>query len=373
MKVVLGLTHDCNLDCSYCYGGSKSKDYMSFDLAKRIVDYAFGVVSDEHRIEFSFFGGEPLLCFDIIKGVVEYINAKKSVSDKDITLSVTSNGTLITDAILDFFYEESMSLCISIDGPKHIHDLNRKLSYGQGSFDLIIDNLLKAKKRLSNLQVNAVYTQKTIDYLPDTIAFFKSLGITSIHINPNITETWDPRVFPKIPQIFMKIAEEYIQCYRNGYELAINCLDSKIILFLKGGYQAVDKCGMGESELAFSPSGNIYPCERFIGEDNDLILCIGNIEKGINTGKQCEIVKNRGNRNPECKSCKLQKYCMNWCGCTNYLMTNKTDIVDPLICEIEKATIYSARHVLTSLQNNELFLSHYMKYAQADQHSLIIK
>jgi uncharacterized protein len=341
---------------------------MSFEVARKIVDYAYDNIPPEQNLEFSFFGGEPLFCFDLIVKIVDYIKLKNILEARMITFSITSNGTLITDEILDYFSLEGINLCISIDGPEHIHNINRKLPDGQGSFNLIIENLRRAQKKLISLQVNAVYSQNTIDYLLEIVIFFRSLGISSIHLNPNITETWDRNRNPEFKLIFRQVADAYIDSYENLHELAINCLDSKIILFLQGGYKAMNKCGMGETELGFAVSGNIYPCERFIGDDNDYKHCIGHIDKGIDPGLRCKVIKHRGNRNEECQKCNLQKYCMNWCGCTNYYLTNHTDIVGPVVCELEKAIIYAAKHAFIVLQNNDLFLSHFYKYVQEGYH-----
>lgn len=341
---------------------------MSFEMARKIVDLIFDSTPINQSLDLSFFGGEPLLCSDLMKEVVEYIHFRNRTLNRCISFSVTSNGTLLNNNILDFLHDEGISLCISLDGPKHIHDRNRMHPNGTGSFDLIIENVIKAKKKISNLQINAVYTQDSIVHLPETVAFFKSIGINAIHLNPDIYGNWDPDNLPNLQPIFNGVANEYIDSYNTGKEIAINLLDSKIILFLKGGYQTIDKCSMGLTELAFAPSGNIYPCERFIGDDRDKRFCIGKTEDGINPKRRCELVKQRGGKNKECQTCNLQKYCMNWCGCTNYQMTSFTDRVAPTICLIEKATIYAAKQAFTSLQNNDIFLDHFMQYAQIENH-----
>lgn len=343
---------------------------MSFVTAQKIVDFAMNITPTNQKIEFSFFGGEPLLCFDLMKEIIEYIRGKERELRRPVRFGVTSNGILLTQSILDFFEEEDVDLCISIDGPAPVHNLNRCYKGGHGSFKEVVRNLRLAIKQLGTLQVNAVYGPKTIDSLMESISFFTQLGVSVIHLNPDIRASWKEDTFPKIRETYMQIASYYIQSYQQGQEIAINLIDGKIIVFLKGGYDVADRCGMGETEWGFAPSGNIYPCERLIGEDSDSLLCLGNVHTGLDSVRRCSLLKQRGNRNEECKACDLQKYCMNWCGCTNYFMTGHTDLAGSMLCENEKSAIQAAKHALVTLseKDNELFIDHFMKYLHKGRH-----
>lgn len=150
----------------------------------------------------------------------------------------------------------------------------------------------------------------------------------------------------------------------------MNLIDSKLIVFLKGGYAIEDMCGMGETEWGFAPSGNIYPCERFIGEDDDLSLCLGNIHTSLDLTRRCLLLRRRGNHNDTCRTCNLKRFCMNWCGCTNYYLTGNSDVAGPILCVMEKAAIKAAEYVLATLTNldNELFIDHLMRYLCEGRH-----
>jgi uncharacterized protein len=370
MKATLSLTHDCNLACKYCYAGRKHKTNMSLPTAEKVVDFALGLAPAGRRIDFSFFGGEPLLCFDLMVEIVRYIRARQRETNSPIALSMTSNSTLLTGPILAFLAREEIDLCVSIDGPPAVHDSNRVYRDGTGTFADVIRNLRAALDELISVQVNAVYGPETLAYLPETVAFLADFGAPVIHLNPNIRATWDASSCARLADSYMQIANSYIDSYQHGRELAVNLLDSKIILFLKGGYAAEDMCGMGETEWGFAPSGNIYPCERFIGEDDDPTLCLGNVHTGVDPRRRCAVLARRGNRNAECKACDWVKYCMNWCGCTNHAMTGATDLVGPMLCASERATLRAAKHVLTTLsaQSNDLFIDHFMRYLQDGHH-----
>ena len=313
MKVTLSLTHRCNLSCSYCYSGRKFNKDMSYNTARKIVDFAIDITPDGERIEFCFFGGEPLLCFDMMKKIVTYIRQRERESSKPVWLSVTSNGTLLTNAVLSYFKSKNIDLCVSIDGPEHIHNKNRHYLDGRGSFSDTVKNLQNAIRQLNYLQVNVVYGPDTINFLPETVSFLTGLGISTIHLNPNICASWEIISYSKLREAYEELGSHYIEKYQSGQELALNMIDNKIILFLKGGYGTADRCGMGETEWGFAPSGNIYPCERFIGEDTNSALCLGNIYTGLDSARRCSLLKRRGNRKDECKTCALQQYCMNTC------------------------------------------------------------
>lgn len=371
MKATLNLTHRCNLACRYCYAGKEEQRDMSTTTAQRAVDFVLAIAPVTSEVSIGFAGGEPLLCFDLMKETIHYIREREKRTGKPVALSVTSNGTLLTEPILDFFRAEGVRLCISIDGRANVHNLNRRYPDGRGTFGDVVRSLRLANGRLDNLQVNAVFGPDTMGSLLDSVSFFSQLGVSAIHLNPNIRASYDKDIYPELHAVYMQLAERYIQDYQRGQETAINLIDNKIIVFLKGGYGSTDKCGMGETEWGFAPSGNIYPCERLIGEDAGGPHCLGDVHAGLDMARRCSLLEKRGNHTEDCKSCNLQRYCMNWCGCTNYHMTGHTDLVSQFLCESEKAMIQAANHVLTTLSesNNELFFDHFMKYIPEGRHS----
>lgn len=363
MKATLSLTHNCNLRCKYCYAGRAVKTDMSFDTARKIVDFVTDAAVPARQAQFSFFGGEPLLRFDLIKETTAYIRHKEQESGIRAVISLTSNGTLLAEPMLDFFSKERVNLCISMDGPEQSHNLNRIYKDGRGSFAAVAKKLRMALDKLENVQVNAVYGPETLDSMADTVAFFTAQRVPFIHLNPNIRAVWTAEDLAKLPQVCMSIAEHYIQCYQRGQEISVNMMESKLALFLKNGYAPEDRCGMGKTEWGFAPSGKIYPCERLIGEDDDSALCLGDIHTGFDPARRCDMLARKGNRNEECRTCNMSKYCMNWCGCTNHHMTGDTELAGPMLCALERASVKAAEHVFITLSQsgNELFIDHLMR------------
>lgn len=364
MRITLSLTQQCNLACHYCYAGRSSNRSMSLDTARKIIDFAFSSTTNSDRLDFNFFGGEPFLRFRLIRDITNYIRGREREGEKTAQISITTNGTILTEEIINFVREKHIDLCFSIDGASEVHDRNRIYKNGNASSKIIFENLRRALDNLDSVQVNAVYGPDTLPSLPQSVRFLFEMGAPVIHLNPNIKALWNQPDANLFPNIYAQIGDYYIQCYQSGKEIAVNLIDNKIILFLKGGYAVEDLCSMGEREWGFAPGGNTYPCERFIGEDINSTFCLGNIHSGLDIERQKNIIEQRGNSNQECQACNLSHYCMNWCGCTNYFMTGHTNLVSPTLCASERAAINTARHVLQTLTDIrcDLFIQHFMRY-----------
>jgi uncharacterized protein len=343
---------------------------MSSDTARKCVEFALKNLPEGKRLDLCFFGGEPLLRFDLIREITEYSYKRSAEEGIPIQIGITTNGTLVTSEIIDFVSEQRINLCFSIDGPRELHDSRRSYLHGSGSFADTFNKLMLALKRLDTVEVNAVFGPDTIKSLPRCLKFFLDSGVSVIHFNPDITASWPDELNTGLHDIFSQVAEFYIDSYNKGQEVAVNLIDSKLVLFIKGGYSPGDMCAMGDGEWGFSASGNIYPCERFIGTDENSYFCLGNIHTGLDLTKRCALRSRRGNNDPNCSNCSLKKYCMNWCGCTNYFMSGQTDMPAPVLCAMEQGVINAAKYTFDSLvkADNELFMDHLYTYINADVH-----
>ncbi|MDJ0839171.1 MAG: radical SAM protein [Acidobacteriota bacterium] len=367
MRMTLSLTHRCNLACRYCYAGRKFKRDMSPETARAAIDLAWRNTRPGDVIDMGFFGGEPLLCLDLMETCTDYIDFKQhNDTPHPVSLKATTNGTLLDEGIVDFLKQKKVNLCVSIDGTREIHDVNRVFPNGKGSFALVIANLREYLERLEGVQVNAVYGPDSLSSLPRTLALFEEIDAYAVHFNADINASWTAEAVTLYDPVFQELAERYIASFERGREMALNLIDSKIVLFMKGGYEPCDRCQMGDNELAVAPSGNIYACERFISDDGASPFCLGNVHTGLDTRKRCRIRAGRGNRNPECGKCPVNAYCMNWCGCTNYHMTGKADLAHAALCAGERANLKWAKHVLATLigRDNQLFLNHFKSYLE---------
>ncbi len=367
MKVTLSLTHNCNLACRYCYAGQKTRQDMTPETAFKVVDFALAESQNGRPVHINFFGGEPMLCLSLMKEVTAYARRSANQLGKAVSFAVTTNGTLLGDAALEFLGENEVDLCISLDGSAEVHNQQRIYADGKGSFDCVVRNLRKALSVLSSVQVNAVYGPNSVTALPETLDQFIALEASVVHLNMDIMTQWNAAAIDALAPSFEKVADRYISCYEHGENLAVNVIDGKAILFMKGGYKPEDCCGMGETEIGIAPSGNIYACERFIGQDNDPRFALGNIHTGVDLKKRCQIASLRGNVNPECTQCSHRPYCMNWCGCSNFHMTGFSNQTSMAFCAGERAAIVAAKRVFTTLASNDFYLDHLMHYVQKER------
>jgi uncharacterized protein len=348
MKVTICITQQCNLRCSYCYMGKKPT-VMSPETARKVVDFIFTASPPEEKIDIGFFGGEPLLCFDRIRHLVHLIEGHASFTKEKVELAVVTNGTIFSDEIAAYLNTHDIGFCLSCDGPPPVQDLHRCFPDGTGSSGQVEETLRRALEAFPAVLVNAVYHPANFQHLPDVVEYFSALGLRQIYLNPDFTARWTREDAAGLQQIYDAVAERYIHFYLQGKPHYISFIDSKIAVILRDGYDPLDRCRMGRGELAFAPSGNIYPCERLIGADDGITHCIGSVEEGFPLLKGCGNIATTG-KNVECQSCPLSNYCMNWCGCSNYFQSGRYDFVGPFLCASERAAITTSFHVLQVLE-----------------------
>jgi uncharacterized protein len=348
-KYTLLVTQECNLRCSYCYV-NKINYRMPFPIAKKVIDFAFSNTSSEEKIDIGFFGGEPLLEFNLLKDITTYIEDHPSYERDRSVLSITTNGTIFSDEIAEFLRSHSIGFCVSCDGPRVVHDLFRRYPTGEGSSVIVEKNIRRALDVLPWVVVNAVYHPKTFQYLPEVIEYFSSLGLRQIYLNPDFSAPWSKNEAELLKGILRQVGDLYMKYYLQGKPHFISFIDSKITVILRGGYQPHEKCQMGKREFAFSPQGNIFLCERLVGSGDYNKHCLGNIEDGLNIGEwTCQMSPDQS-LNPECLACSLKNYCMNWCGCSNYFATGYYHQVSPFLCASEKASIQVAFEIFQKLE-----------------------
>jgi uncharacterized protein len=361
MKFVLAITQKCNLACDYCYIGKK-QSVMPLSTAESIIDFIFQYAQKNgvsERIDISFFGGEPLIEIELLKKITRIIKNHRSYNKFLVLISLVSNGTLLSEDILKFLKENNIELCISCDGPAEVQDKFRHFPDGRGSSSVVEKNIKRAVKIFPLLSVNAVFSPENLYLLPEAVDYLASLGVRNIDLNPNIYARWTKDEADMLPEIFDRLGKRYVKFYQQGEPRFISLIDSKIAVILREGYRPLEKCRMGNGEFAFGPSGNIYPCEKFIGSDDGIEHCIGSIKEGFTAGACCKGISNVV-LNEECLTCGLNEYCMNWCGCTNYYSTGNYNLVSPFMCAFEKALVNTAFKIIQNLDYKLLNFSDHL-------------
>lgn len=360
MKYTLFVTRQCNLRCDYCYIG-KDISAMPLELARRVVDYAYARTPPGEQMDFVFFGGEPLLEFDRVRDITALIEQHPRFDPLAVQLTLVSNGTVFSDDIADYVREHNVAFGISCDGPPEVHDRFRRYRSGKGSAATVEETIRDAIDALGQLMVNAVYRPETVDALPDTVAYFSSLGVRQIYLTPDYSAPWTPAHRRLLGDIYRAVGTHYMDYYRADDPHFISLIDSKIALLLRGGYQPGERCSMGRGELAFTPDGGIYPCERLVGDGGGAHR-IGHIDGAFAPQlMQCHHApKVDGVEATPCAECGIRPYCMNWCGCSNYFASGYYDRVSALLCASERAAIECAAEVYRTLEAElgDMFFDH---------------
>jgi len=361
MHLTLSLTHNCNLSCSYCYAGVKKNVVMSRETAIDAVEMALAV-RDTRRFEVGFFGGEPLLEWDLLTGIIGYVQQRCETLLRKYAFTLTTNGTLLTNDKMKFLRDAGCYMAVSIDGNRPMHDCIRRYSNGGSSWDACRTGLETALALDASTETITVVNPLNVGHCADGAAWLAdTAGVTLISINPDFYTSWNPAQLALLAGQMERITDHFIARYRAGKPLRISFIFNKVIARLKGGLACGDHCGFGRREIAVAPSGRIYPCERLVGNDTDDAVCIGTVAEGIDGEKVRALHANRAPESPACVHCSIRTVCQNSCGCTNYLITGNAGKVDGLVCFFERTATKAADRAAKTLFNekNRWFLRDY--------------
>lgn len=348
MDLTLSLTHRCNLACTYCYAGPVMARTMTWEVAERAIDIA--VSKSTRLMQLAFFGGEPLLAWDLLTRAVEYARSRTDDAGLRLLPTITTNATLLTEERVRWLSDNGFRVAVSIDGNRAMHDATRPNHAGRSTFDAVRAGLERALRVYENLEIIAVVDPANVRHVADGVRFLADeVGVPRISLNPNFSGAWTEDDRAAWREGYQQVAAFYVERFRAGRPVDISFINSKIITRLKNGFECVDRCTFGEGELAVAPSGRVYPCERLIGDDTNDEMCIGDITQGLDDDRRRQLASGRGNSEPECVSCAVRERCMSWCGCINYSTTGNIDRPHALLCFHEKLTIEIADGVAATL------------------------
>jgi len=360
MKFTILVTQDCNLACTYCYV-NKHPSVMEIGVAEKVVEFIFERADANEQNGIAFFGGEPMLELSLMKKIVDIIEKHPRFHEFMIDFSVVTNGTIFTDEIAAFLIKHDITYCLSCDGDVDVQDLHRRFRNGEGSSNVVEATIRRAAADLPIVLVNAVYSPATLKSLPNTVRYLMGLGLRQIHVNPDYSASWRSENVETLKSVYGELADIYMDSYKSGNPVYINAIDGKIAILLRGGYQHAERCHMGKKEFAFSPEGNVFPCERIIEDGrSDNKHCLGNVDKGIDLSLLTCNMMGTDDVNAECLTCGISKYCMNWCGCSNYLSTGYYNRAGAFLCAEQRMLVTTAFHILETLSKEmpEVFAEH---------------
>jgi len=320
---------------------------MPLETARRAVDMVLDSGAPLNQV--GYFGGEPLVRFDLMKEITRYVRERTSDSDKPVTMVCTTNGTLLDGERLDWLVQNDFHLGVSLDGVPGAHDACRVKPDGSGSSSEVEAGLRRALDKGLPVKTISVVDPASVDLMPDSLAYLLGLGVRSMSFNLNYEADWDDAARDRFTVAINRFADAYADAWRQGFAFKANILDAKIISHLKMGFACSDRCDFGCNEVAVSPSGKLYPCDRLIGEDTRDDVIIGTVESGVDIAARDRLIEAKNAVLEGCKECELLPRCMHWCGCVNHAMTGKVGEVSGLLCWFEQEIIAAADRVAEQL------------------------
>ena len=347
-SMCLNVSHLCNLRCEYCFadGGTYNgaAENMSFDVALKAIDMIVSKSANRHNLEVDFFGGEPLLNFDVVKKTVEYARSIEKAHNKNFRFTITTNAMLLNDEIIDFFNKEMYNVVVSIDGRRSVHDCVRKTASGKGSFDTAIKNALRFKQlRKGQYYIRGTYTALNKDFSKDVL-FLNDLGFDQLSIEPVVLPENHRLAIKKedIEQLkaeYDKLAEAYVE--RRKGEKWFNFFHFMLDIY-NGPCESkrLVGCGAGNDYVAVAPNGNIYPCHQFDGEKD---YVIGNVLDGtFNTKIPKFFAENNLLKKDKCRNCWAKYYCSGGCAANAIKYGGGINKPYELSCELMRKRIECA-------------------------------
>ena len=345
----LHIAHTCNLNCSYCFASQGKyhgeRALMSYEVGKRALDFLIENSGSRRNLEVDFFGGEPLMNFDVVKRLVEYARSIEKEKGKNFRFTLTTNGVLVDDDVIDFADREMSNVVLSLDGRKEVHDRYRVDYAGNGSWDKIVPKFQRFVEARGgkNYYMRGTFTHANPDFLED-IKTMLDLGFSELSMEPVVAAADDPAALteadkPIVMKQYEQLAELMLERDKEGKPFTFY----HYMIDLKGGpciYKRISGCGSGTEYMAVTPWGDLYPCHQFVGDPD---YKLGDIWNGVtNTELRDEFKLCNVYARPDCKDCWARLYCAGGCAANALHATGDIHGVYEYGCEVFRKRIECA-------------------------------
>ncbi|MGN1042143.1 MAG: thioether cross-link-forming SCIFF peptide maturase [Christensenellales bacterium] len=356
----LHVAHTCNLNCSYCFASQGKyhgdRALMSFEVGKRALDFLIASSGNRRNLEVDFFGGEPLMNFDVVKRLVAYARSVEKDAKKNFRFTLTTNGVLIDDDVIDFANREMSNVVLSLDGRKEVHDRFRIDYAGNGSWEKIVPKFQKLvnAREGKNYYMRGTFTHYNPDFLKDVEKMLE-LGFTELSMEPVVGSPDDPTTLtdedmPIVLEQYERLAELMQKRRKEGKPFTFY----HYMIDLKGGpciYKRISGCGSGTEYMAVTPWGDLYPCHQFVGEEK---FRLGNVFDGVtNVAVQEQFASCNVYSRPECADCWAKLYCSGGCAANAYHASGSVNGIYKYGCELFKKRIECAVMLAASKELEE--------------------
>ena len=357
----LHIAHDCNLACKYCfadegeYHGQK-RELMSLEVGKQAIDFLIENSGNRVNLEVDFFGGEPLMNFDVVKEIVAYGRSKEKAANKNFRFTLTTNGMLLNDEVIDFCNREISNVVLSLDGRKEINDMMRPFRGGQGSYDQIVPKFQKMaeSRNQTNYYVRGTFTHYNLDFAKDVLHMadlgFKQISVEPVVAPPEADYAIREEDVPVLCEEYDRLAAEIVRREKAGEHFNF----FHFMIDLTGGpcvAKRLSGCGSGTEYLAVTPWGDFYPCHQFVGQEEFLM---GNVDDGIvredirDEFKTCNVYAKE-----KCRDCFARFYCSGGCAANSWNFHHSINDAYDIGCELERKRVECAIMIKAALAEDE--------------------
>ena len=352
----LHIAHDCNLACRYCFAEEGEyhgrRALMSFETGKKALDFLIANSGNRRNLEVDFFGGEPLMNWQVVKDLVAYGREQEKIHNKNFRFTLTTNGVLLNDEIMEFANKEMGNVVLSIDGRKEVHDHMRPFRKGAGSYDLIVPKFQKLadSRNQERYYIRGTFTRNNLDFSND-ILHYADLGFKQMSIEPVVGDESDPYAIreediPQIKEEYDKLAKIMIEREKEGKGFNF----FHFMIDLEGGpcvMKRMSGCGSGTEYLSVTPWGDLYPCHQFVGQEEFLV---GNVDDGIvkpeiaDDFRSCSVYSKE-----KCKNCFAKFYCSGGCMANSYNFHGTIHDCYDIGCEMQRKRVECAIMIKAAL------------------------
>lgn len=356
----LHVAHDCNLKCRYCFASQGNfkgeRTLMSLDVGKKSLEFLAQNSGNRKNLEVDFFGGEPLMNFEVVKQLVKYGREIEKEYNKHFRFTITTNAVLLDDEKIDFINEHMDNVVLSIDGRKKINDYMRSTVSGEGSYDIILPKIKKMVEKRGNKDyyIRGTFTNKNLDFSKDVRDFYDN-GFKKTSIEPVVTpEEMDYAIREEHLEDILSEYENFSKEYIDIKEKDKDFLFFHFMIDLNQGPCIIKRavgCGAGSEYIAVTPEGEIYPCHQFVGEKE---FSLGDLWTGVeNTELRDKFKKANVYSKEDCRNCWARFYCSGGCHANAYYANNDLNKPYKLGCEMEKKRIECAISIIAALNDEE--------------------
>ncbi len=338
MQYILHVTQQCNMACDYCIA-PKTSGFMSHETAFKVADMALAyALHHGNKITcLSFYGGEPLLCKELIYDTIDYCNHLSHESNVLFTYRATTNGTLVDDRFIERCKTAGLRLALSIDGTMDAHDKHRRFYNGGTTFEEVARIGKVILRELPDTIAMLTLNEDTMPMFYDSVIFLRAFGFKTVAIALNYTTNWSESGLMALSSQYKRLADWYSELLLNNECFALPLFDNKFINLITPEIDE-GRCIPGRRQISIATNGDIYPCTQYVGY-NEYFLGNTNYDIEPNKSKLASLAIEHSKELPSCEGCAINKRCDHMCGCKNLASTGFARRVSPLVCAHEKMLV----------------------------------